>query len=81
MRLELVIEKKLPSREIARAIKEAVEPDNREVPSDTRIELKLMGSSLIIKVNSTADVPSFLRTVDDLLVCINAAERVLSAFS
>lgn len=81
MRLKLVIEKKLLSKEIARAIKEAIHPDNKEAPTNTEIELELLESSLIIKINSTADVPSFLRTIDDLLVCINAAERALNELS
>lgn len=77
----MVIEKKLPSEEIARAIKEAIQPDNKETPVDTEIGLELSGSSLIVKITSTADIPSFLRTIDDLLVCINTAERALNEIS
>lgn len=81
MHLRLVIEKRLSSREIARAIKEAIQPDNKEAPANTEIELELLESCLKIKISSTADIPSFLRTIDDLLVCINAAEKVLNELS
>ncbi|MDH5806497.1 MAG: KEOPS complex subunit Pcc1 [Candidatus Methanomethylicaceae archaeon] len=81
MRLNLVIEKKLSSKEIAKIIKEAIQPDNKEAPTNTEIKLELFEYSLIIKIDSTADIPSFLRTIDDLLACINAAERALNEFS
>ncbi|MCS7097593.1 MAG: KEOPS complex subunit Pcc1 [Candidatus Methanomethyliaceae archaeon] len=71
----------MPSREMAKSIEEAIRPDNEEVPPDTKIELGLSNSSLIIRITSTADIPSFIRTIDDLLVCINAAEKTLRELS
>lgn len=66
---------------MAKSIEKAIRPDNKETPPDTKIKLKTFNSSLMIKIISTADLPSFLRTVDDLLICINAAEKTLKELS
>ncbi|GEM_PF-504208 len=60
---------------MAERVMRAVQPDNEEVPEDTSIEMDVCGGSLTIRVSSAGDLHSFLRTVDDLLSCIQVAER------
>jgi hypothetical protein len=58
-------------------VMKALLPDNRGVPAGTKIAMHAEGSTLIIEVSSDCDLPSFLRTVDDLLLCLQAAEGAL----
>ncbi|MCQ5336826.1 MAG: hypothetical protein NO475_01340 [Candidatus Methanomethylicia archaeon] len=43
--------------------------------------MNIENSFLSIRILSTDDIPSFLRTVDDLLVCINLTEKILKEFA
>ncbi|MEM2057781.1 MAG: KEOPS complex subunit Pcc1 [Thermoproteota archaeon] len=65
------------SSSVAEAIKNSLQPDNINVPSATTIELNLEKDSLLIKVSSKDDIASFLRTVDDILICLQAAETTI----
>ncbi|MBM5805410.1 MAG: hypothetical protein FJZ49_05035 [Candidatus Verstraetearchaeota archaeon] len=79
MRSEITIKRDYGSRSLAGKVLRAVQPDNKGVPADTSIEMKVSGSSLLIKISSTGALPSFLRTVDDLLLCIQVAEGATKA--
>jgi len=57
----------------------AVSPDNKGAPAGTEIEISTSGGKLIIRVASSSDLQSFLRTVDDLLFCIQTAERAIAS--
>jgi hypothetical protein len=58
-------------------VMKALLPDNSGAPKGTRIEMRTEGKELIIGVSSNGDLQSFLRTVDDLLLCLQAAEGAL----
>ncbi|MCQ5362376.1 MAG: hypothetical protein NO515_03380 [Candidatus Methanomethylicia archaeon] len=77
MLTEILIRREYPSSSVAESIKNSLQPDNIDAPVGTTIELILDKTSLLIKVSSKDDIPSFLRTVDDLLVCLQAAETTL----
>ncbi|MBC7120701.1 MAG: hypothetical protein H5T33_03865 [Candidatus Methanosuratus sp.] len=79
MRSEILIERDYESRETAETVMRAVLPDNREAPADTEIKISISGKRLLIKIISSGDLPSFLRTVDDLLFCIQTAERAIAS--
>ncbi len=74
---EILIRRDYPSSSVAESIKNSLQPDNIDVPVGTTIELILDKTSLLIKVSSKDDIASFLRTVDDLLTCLQAAETTL----
>ncbi|MGC8936265.1 MAG: KEOPS complex subunit Pcc1 [Candidatus Methanomethylicaceae archaeon] len=77
MLFEILIRRSYASSEVAESIKNSLQPDNIDAPSGTSIELSLNDSSLVIKASSKEDLPSFLRTVDDLLTCLQAAESTV----
>jgi tRNA threonylcarbamoyladenosine modification (KEOPS) complex Pcc1 subunit len=58
-------------------VMKAMAPDNSGAPKDTSIAMRAEGNELIIEVSSGGNLQSFLRTVDDLLLCIQAAEGAI----
>ncbi|MCQ5377429.1 MAG: hypothetical protein NO516_05195 [Candidatus Methanomethylicia archaeon] len=77
MKSEIVFVREYGDASKAAKVMRAVSPDNQDAPDDTSIEMLIEGGSLVVKVASSADLPSFLRTIDDLLSCIQVAERTL----
>ena len=61
-----------PSEELARSVAKAVGADNEGF-----VDMRVEGCSIVAEIE--ADGPSsLLHTIDDLLVCIGAAEQVLN---
>lgn len=58
-------------------VMKALLPDNAGAPEGTRIDMRAEGRELIIEVSSDGNLQSFLRTIDDLLLCLQAAEAAL----
>jgi tRNA threonylcarbamoyladenosine modification (KEOPS) complex Pcc1 subunit len=75
MKTEIAITREYATASAAERIMKAVQPDNRGVPDGTAIQMNVSGTSLLITITSTDPLQSFLRTVDDLLFCIQVAER------
>ena len=63
--------------ETAESIREATAPDNQETPPGVSIESTLHEATLNIIVTSTTGMGTLIATVDDLLSCIQAAEKAL----
>jgi tRNA threonylcarbamoyladenosine modification (KEOPS) complex Pcc1 subunit len=76
---EIIIKRDYGSNSFAKKVLRAIQPDNKGVPAGTSIAMKVSGGFLIIKVSSTGGLMSFLRTVDDLLLCIQVAEGATKA--
>ncbi len=74
-RVQLILPYKDP--ETAASIKEATAPDNQEAPPGVTIDSSLRNTTLHITVTSTAGMATLIATVDDLLSCIQAAEKAL----
>ncbi|NHV45653.1 MAG: hypothetical protein DSO09_02380 [Candidatus Methanomethylicota archaeon] len=81
MKLELQIKIPYENEKIAKIIERSITPDNYGAPINTNIQMNIENSFLSIRILSTDDIPSFLRTVDDLLVCINLTEKILKEFA
>ncbi len=81
MRSEISIRCEYASPRIAVGVLMAVSPDNKDAPRDTKIEMRAEGRALLVNIASDADLPSFLRTVDDLLLCLQAAEKAADGVS
>jgi hypothetical protein len=77
MRSRIEIRREYSDVGSAERVMRALLPDNKGVPSGTKIEMRAEGTALIMEVSSDCDLPSFLRTVDDLLLCLQAAEGAL----
>jgi len=65
--------------ELAKAIYEAVEPDNKLLPKGLEIRSSIEGRTLSFEVYCDKGLGSLWSTLDDLLACIQTAERVLKA--
>lgn len=61
----------------ARCIMEAISPDNLDAPEGIDVAAKVEGNILKISISCSRDIGSLLSTVDDLLSCIQAAERAI----
>jgi hypothetical protein len=62
---------------IARSIMEAISPDNIQSPEGVVIETRVKDSELHITISCVGGIKSLIATLDDLLSCIQAAERAL----
>ena len=74
IRVEITLTYKDP--ETAASIREATAPDNQEAPPGVTIDSILRNSTLRITVTATG-MATLIATVDDLLSCIQAAEKAL----
>jgi hypothetical protein len=61
----------------ARAIQKAITPDNIGAPDGMHIIALVEGSTLEIEVFSDRSIGSLVSTLDDMLSCIQAAEKTL----
>ena len=73
-RVEITLPYKNP--ETAASIREATAPDNQEAPPGVTIDSTLRNATLHITVTATG-MATLIATVDDLLSCIQAAEKAL----
>lgn len=64
--------------ETARFISDAISPDNLQAPLGVSVEARTEGSELLVSVACSRGVGSLVSTLDDLLSCIQAAERAIS---
>lgn len=65
----------------ATAIQKAITPDNIGVPSGMQISAYVEKNILTIKVITNRNIGSLVSTLDDLLSCIQAAEKTLENLS
>jgi hypothetical protein len=63
--------------ETAASIREATTPDNQETPPGVTIDSQVYDSTLHITVTSNKGMVTLIATLDDLLSCIQAAEKAL----
>jgi tRNA threonylcarbamoyladenosine modification (KEOPS) complex Pcc1 subunit len=61
----------------ARSIQKAIIPDNIGVPYGMHIMVLVDGNNLEIEVFSEKSIGSLVSTLDDLLSCVQAAEKTL----
>ena len=75
--VEANLELKFKDTDTARSIMDAVSPDNVQIPEGIDINIDLYENVLSIKVSCSKGVGSMIATLDDLLSCIQAAEKTL----
>ena len=61
----------------AHHVLEAISPDNYDAPRSVEIDAEVEGTSLRLSVSCARGVGSLIETVDDILSCVQAAERAL----
>ncbi|MBS7637586.1 hypothetical protein KEJ49_01670 [Candidatus Bathyarchaeota archaeon] len=76
-RQEAQITLRYRSEREARAVLDAVSPDNIQAPEGINLTSEASGGELRISITCHRGIKSLTATVDDLLSCIQAAERAL----
>jgi len=64
--------------EIARAVWVAVSPDNHQAPQGIKLKAETEDCELQIYIKCSKGIGSLIATIDDLLSCVQAAERAIS---
>ncbi len=67
-----------PDEETARAVAEAVSPDNYQAPEGMEVSVKRRKTEIDVRVRCPKGVGSLIQTLDDLLSCLAAAEKALN---
>lgn len=62
-------------RSRAIAILKALEPDNETAPEGLTVEGYILDSTLIVRVKTNLGIGTLLNTLDDLIICLSAADR------
>lgn len=78
MKIEIAIEYESSTQ--AEAIARALSPDNVKVPPGLTVVSKAEGKTLIATIRCRS-LKTLVATIDDLLSCVQAAERALQAAS
>ena len=61
----------------AEAILRAIEPDNLQVPDGIEIEAEAVDGVLTVRIDCVRGIGSLVASLDDLLSCVQAAERTI----
>jgi|Deesub1362B_J571_1020462.scaffolds.fasta_scaffold03188_7 tRNA threonylcarbamoyladenosine modification (KEOPS) complex Pcc1 subunit len=78
--LEANITLKYPEEEIAKAIAEAVSPDNIRVPEGLEIRMWRKERKVLTKIKLTKNkLPTFIATIEDFLRSVSVAEKTVFA--
>ena len=62
---------------MARAIQKAISPDNVGAPEGMHIMVYVKNNKLMIEIMCDRNIGSLVSTLDDLLSCVQAAEKTL----
>jgi len=76
-KVEASLELKFKDENMARSILDAISPDNVHVPEGIEIKTDLRDNILVLEIGCSKGVGSMIATLDDLLSCIQAAERTI----
>ncbi len=76
-RQEALIILRYGSEREARAVHQAVSPDNSQAPEGLTLSSEAAEGELRISITCNRGVRSLTATIDDLLSCIQAAERAI----
>ena len=66
---------------IARSVETSLRPDNEAAPAPLRVKSRAKGKRVTSIITGAQDIESLLTTIDDLLLCLIAADQVLSGVS
>lgn len=77
-RAEATLELKFKDGNKASSILEAISPDNVMIPEGIEIKTNLKENMLILIISCSKGVGSLIATLDDLLSCIQAAEKTIN---
>lgn len=77
MKMSVKIKIECEDEEMAEALAKAVSPDNLEAPAGMEIVSKSDEKMFITQVDFRGRIQTLVATLDDLLSCLQAAEKTL----
>jgi len=77
--LKAILRLRLQDGRLARALYEAVKPDNELLPEGLEVRGSVKGSLVGFEVSCSKGLGSLWATLDDLLACLQTAEKALRA--
>jgi len=75
--LQATITLEYGDRQIAEAIRDAVSPDNFEVPVGLIVKTERQGRKVVTEITMIGKMVTFIATIDDLLSSASTAEKAL----
>lgn len=70
-----------PDEETARAVAEAVSPDNYQAPQGMEVSVQRKKAEIDVHIRCPKGVGSLISTLDDLMSCLAAAEKTIGGVS
>lgn len=82
-RLELLVEISInyPNEASAKSILKAISPDNYSAPPGIEIRSEVSGTQVKLSIASVKGIGSLISTIDDLLSCMQIAEKALKGIN
>ena len=77
--MEATITLEYGDQKTAKAIANAVSPDNFKTPTGLTIKTERKNDHVLTEVKTDGKLATFIATVDDLLFCVSTAEKTLRA--
>lgn len=77
MRMRAEVRCAYRSERFARAVAEALRPDNLRVPEGIKLTTRARGNEVRTVIEIEGRIETLLATLDDLLACTGAAESVI----
>ncbi len=77
--LEATITLEYKDHKTAKAIADAVSPDNYKTPMGLTIKTIRRENYVLTEVRTERKLSTFIATIDDLLFCVSTAEKALRA--
>jgi hypothetical protein len=75
---EASLKLKYSDQETAGYILGAISPDNLQAPDGIKLNAQIDGASLLLEIYCRKGVKSLVATLDDLLSCVQAAEKAIN---
>jgi hypothetical protein len=75
--IRLTISFNVNNPQVARSLVKSIEPDNLSAPPSVRIRITRRGGDVVTYVECNKGLETLIATVDDLLVCLDAAYKTL----
>lgn len=69
----------METKRFSNAVAESISPDNQKVPEGLTVKTLAHGRQVISKVECNKSFETFLATLDDLLSCMQTAQKTLRA--
>ena len=79
VRFKAEVPVEMETKRLSNAVAESISPDNQKVPEGLTVKTLAHGRRVISKVECNKSFETFLATLDDLLSCMQTAQKTLRA--